>query len=147
MIWTEFEQAYAPPYSSAKDPVNMAGFVAENILLNRLKIFYWDELSELKPGDMLIDVRRADEFAAGNIPGAVNIPLDEIRSRLQEIPHGENIYIYCEAGLRGYLAQRILKQNGFESVSNLSGGYVLWKACAEESEMQKTNVQYDLIPA
>jgi len=82
---------------------------------------------------MLIDVRRIDEFAAGHIPGAINIPVDEIRARLQEIPHGKMIYIYCEAGLRGYLAQRILKQNGFESVANLSGGYVLWKACAEES--------------
>jgi len=129
----EFEQAYAPPYSSAKDPLNMAGYIAENILLNRLQIFYWDELSELKPEDMLIDVRRIDEFAAGHIPGAINIPVDEIRARLQEIPHGKMIYIYCEAGLRGYLAQRILKQNGFESVANLSGGYVLWKACAEES--------------
>ena len=82
----EFEHAYAPPYSSAKDPVNMAGFVAENILLKRLQVFYWHELSGLKPEDILIDVRGADEFAAGNIPGAINIPLDEIRGRLQEIP-------------------------------------------------------------
>ncbi len=132
----DFEQAYAPPYSSAKDPVNMAGFVAENILLNRLKVFYWHQLAGLKPEDLLIDVRRADEFSAGSIPGAVNIPLDEIRSRLEEIPTEKNIYIYCEAGLRGYLAQRILKQNGYRNVSNLSGGYILWKACMAESEMK-----------
>jgi NADPH-dependent 2,4-dienoyl-CoA reductase/sulfur reductase-like enzyme/rhodanese-related sulfurtransferase len=130
---TEFEQAYAPPYSSAKDPVNMAGFIAENILLNRLKVFYWDELADLKPEDILIDVRRADEFEAGKIPFAINIPVDEIRSRLAEIPKDKNIYIYCEAGLRGYLAQRILKQHGFDSVSNLSGGYILWNACMLES--------------
>jgi NADPH-dependent 2,4-dienoyl-CoA reductase/sulfur reductase-like enzyme/rhodanese-related sulfurtransferase len=141
----EFEQAYAPPYSSAKDPVNMAGFVAENILLKRLKVFYWHELAGLKPEDLLIDVRREEEFAAGNIPGAINIPLDEIRLRLREIPLGKNILIYCEAGLRGYLAQRILKQNGFVSVANLSGGYVSWKACAGESEIQKIIYEYELV--
>jgi len=130
----EFEHAYAPPYSSAKDPVNMAGFVAENILSNRLKVFYWHELAGLKPGDLLLDVRNPDEFLSGSIPGAVNIPLDEIRARLPEIPTDKNIRIYCEAGLRGYLAQRILKQHGFDSVSNLSGGYVSWKACVAESE-------------
>jgi NADPH-dependent 2,4-dienoyl-CoA reductase/sulfur reductase-like enzyme/rhodanese-related sulfurtransferase len=139
----EFEQAYAPPYSSAKDPVNMAGFIAENILMKRLRVFYWDELAGLKPDDLLIDVRRADEFAAGNIPGAINIPVDEIRERLQEIPAGKQTYIYCEAGLRGYLAQRILKQNGYDSVVNLSGGYILWKACAGETELQKTNYEYE----
>jgi rhodanese-related sulfurtransferase len=129
----EFEHAYAPPYSSAKDPVNMAGFVAENILSDRLKIFYWDELAGLKPEDLLIDVRNPNEFSAGSISGAINIPLDEIRERLEEIPADKDIYIFCEAGLRGYLAQRILKQRGIDSVSNLSGGYFLWKACIEES--------------
>ena len=129
----EFEHGYAPPYSSAKDPVNMAGFVAENILLNRLKVFYWNELENLGPADILLDVRRIDEFDAGKINGAINIPLDEIRSRLGEIPKEKNIYIYCEAGLRGYLVQRILKQNGYRYVSNLSGGYNLWKNCMAES--------------
>jgi len=129
----EFEHGYAPPYSSAKDPVNMASFVAENILLNRLKVFYWNELENLGPADILLDVRRIDEFDAGKIHGAINIPLDEIRSRLGEIPKEKNIYIYCEAGLRGYLVQRILKQNGYRYVSNLSGGYNLWKNCMAES--------------
>jgi NADPH-dependent 2,4-dienoyl-CoA reductase/sulfur reductase-like enzyme/rhodanese-related sulfurtransferase len=128
----EFEHAYAPPYSSAKDPVNMAGFVAENILLDRLRVFYWDKIEQLKPGDLLIDVRREDEFDAGNIAGAINIPVDELRNRLAEIPIAKNIYIYCEAGLRGYLAQRILRQNGYNKVANLSGGYILWKACTSE---------------
>ena len=128
----EFEHAYAPPYSSAKDPVNMAGFVAENILLDRLRVFYWNETNNLKQGDILIDVRTADEFSNGRIPGAINIPVDEIRNRLDEIPIDQTIYIYCEAGLRGYLAQRILRQRGFNNVFNLSGGYYLWKTCAEE---------------
>ena len=128
----QFEHAYAPPYSSAKDPVNMAGFVAENILLDRLRVFYWNETNNLKQGDILIDVRTADEFSNGKIPGAINIPVDEIRNRLNEIPIDQTIYIYCEAGLRGYLAQRILRQRGFNNVFNLSGGYYLWKTCAEE---------------
>ena len=128
----EFEHAYAPPYSSAKDPVNMAGFVAENILLDRLRVFYWNETNHIKAEDILIDVRRADEFSNGKIPGAINIPVDEMRNRLHEIPTDKTIYIYCEAGLRGYLAQRILRQSGFENVFNLSGGYYLWNACTQE---------------
>jgi rhodanese-related sulfurtransferase len=130
----EFEHAYAPPFSSAKDPVNMAGFVAENILLERLRIFYWNEMDKIKEGDLLIDVRRDDEFKKGKIGNAINIPVDEIRNRLSEIPKDKNIFIYCEAGLRGYLAQRILLQNGYASVQNLSGGYKLWKAAAEERD-------------
>jgi NADPH-dependent 2,4-dienoyl-CoA reductase/sulfur reductase-like enzyme/rhodanese-related sulfurtransferase len=128
----EFEHAYAPPYSSAKDPVNMAGFVAENILLDRLRVFYWNEIDQVQSTDLLIDVRRKDEFDAGNISRAVNIPVDELRGRLNEIPKNKTIYIYCEAGLRGYLAQRILRQNGYDNVFNLSGGYYLWKTCAAE---------------
>lgn len=129
----EFEHAYAPPYSSAKDPVNMAGFVAENILLERLKIFYWNEIDQIKPQDILIDVRRKDEYDAGKIADAINIPVDEIRNRLDEIPKNKILYIYCEAGLRGYLAQRILRQNGFDHVFNLSGGYYTWRVATQES--------------
>ena len=128
----EFEHAYAPPYSSAKDPVNIVGFVAENILQGRLSVFYWNELEKIGEGDLLIDVRSAEEYMAGNIDKAVNSPVDEIRSRLDEIPADSNIFIYCEAGLRGYLAQRILKQNGYKNVFNLSGGYKLWKDCFNE---------------
>lgn len=133
----EFEHAYAPPFSSAKDPVNMAGFVAENILLGRLKIFYWNEIDNIKPDDILIDVRRKDEYESGKIANAVNIPVDEIRNRMDEIPKDKTVYIYCEAGLRGYLAQRILRQNGFDKLFNLSGGYQTWIVAAEESAMLK----------
>jgi NADPH-dependent 2,4-dienoyl-CoA reductase/sulfur reductase-like enzyme/rhodanese-related sulfurtransferase len=128
----EFEHAYAPPYSSAKDPVNMAGFVAENILLERLRIFYWNDLSKITDQDLLIDVRRDDEFKNGKIANAVNIPVDELRARLGEIPKDKKLFIYCEAGLRGYLAQRILLQNGYNQVQNLSGGYQLWNAASKE---------------
>ncbi len=129
---TEFEHAYAPPYSSAKDPVNMAGFVAENIMTNRLKVFYWNEVKDLSPENLLLDVRTVKEFEAGAIGQAINIPIDEIRERLHELPRDKKIYIYCEAGLRGYLAHRILRQEGFDEVYNLSGGYVSWKAADTE---------------
>ena len=129
---TEFEHAYAPPYSSAKDPVNMAGFVAENLLQGRLKVFYWNQFDQITKDDLLIDVRTKEEFEAGHIENALNIPVDDLRARMHEIDPNKKIYTYCRAGLRGYLAQRILKQNGFNSIMNLSGGYQLWEICDEE---------------
>jgi len=128
----EFEHAYAPPYSSAKDPVNMAGFVADNILQNRLRVIYWNEVSAIGADDILLDVRSADEYSQGTIPGALNIPVDELRNRLNELPTAKNIYIFCQVGLRGYLAQRVLVQNGYGSVRNISGGYALWNICQKE---------------
>lgn len=130
---TEFEQAYAPPFSSAKDPVNMAGFVAENILLGRLKVVDCTQLDSREEDAVLIDVRTPAEFAGGTIKGAVNIPLDEVRTRLAEIPGDKPLYIFCQQGLRGYLAQRILVQKGFSNVRNLSGGYLLWQVYKEFS--------------
>ena len=130
----EFEQAYAPPYSSAKDPINIAGMVAENILLKRLQVIYWDDLENLDfYEDALIDVRTPDEYEMDHVKGSLIIPLDELRGRLTEIPKDKDIYIYCEAGLRGYLAQRILLQSGFSRVWNMSGGFRTWKICMKES--------------
>jgi NADPH-dependent 2,4-dienoyl-CoA reductase/sulfur reductase-like enzyme/rhodanese-related sulfurtransferase len=129
---TEIEHAYAPPFSSAKDPVNIAGFAAENILLNRIKTFYWDDASPAVEERFILDVRTEAEFAAGGINNAVHIPLDELRSRLAELPQGKAIYVYCQIGLRGYMATRILLQNGFAEVYNLSGGYRLWHASMSE---------------
>ncbi len=132
---TEFEHAYAPPYSSAKDPVNMAGFVAENIMEKRLHVVPWTMVKEIKDTDLLIDVRMPDEFSSGNIPGSINIPVDDLRERLKEIPTNKDIYIYCQIGLRGYLAQRILLQHHFSRVYNISGGYKLWEACNKEKKL------------
>lgn len=129
---TELEHAYAPPFSSAKDPVNMTGFVAENILFDRLKVIDCSKLAEVGHEAILVDVRTSAEFGSGTIDGAVNIPLDEIRERLSEIPSDKAIYIFCQQGMRGYLAQRILVQRGFNDVTNLSGGYLLWKTYTDE---------------
>lgn len=130
----EFEHAYAPPYSSAKDPVNMAGFVAENILTEKLKVFYYNQWDLIKSDDILLDVRSKEEFEAGHIDNAINIPIDELRNRMNEIPKDKNIFIYCLGGLRGYLAQRTLTQSDYTKVLNLSGGYQLWKAIHLEQE-------------
>ena len=137
----EFEHAYAPPFSSAKDPVNMAAFAAENIICKRSVVFCWNEFDKMMAEDILIDVRTKSEYNAGKIADAINIPLDELRSRLPEIPKGKNVYIYCLGGLRGYLAQRILIQNGYTKTFNLSGGYQLWNTCIQEMKlsMQKQN--------
>lgn len=120
----EIEHAYAPPYSSAKDPVNMAGFVAENILKRKVNIIQWrDILNVDKAEAMIIDSRTKEEYDFGHIDGAINIPVDEIRSRLNEMPRDKKIIVYCAVGLRGYIASRILMQHGYTDVYNLSGGY------------------------
>ena len=122
----ELEHAYAPPYSSAKDPVNMAGFVAENILNKKSRIIQWRELAELPADTIRIDVRTHDEYKLGTIPEFINIPVDELREHLDELPKEKPIVVTCAVGLRGYLAYRILVQNGFKHVRNLSGGYKTW---------------------
>lgn len=123
---TELEQAYAPPYSSAKDPVNMAGYVAENILTKKVEIIGWRDIARLSSETILVDVRTTDEYSLGSIPGAINIPVDELRSRLSELPKNRPIVVTCAVGLRGYLAYRILVQHGYKDVRNLSGGYKTW---------------------
>jgi len=134
---TEMEHAYAPPFSSAKDPVNIAGFVAENIMTGKMKPVYWNQLEQLTADDVLIDVRTEKEYNAGTIPGALHFPVDELRQHLDSIPRDRDIYVFCEVGQRGYLAQRILNQNGFDQVKNLSGGYSTWKHCNAETMMQE----------
>lgn len=120
----ELELAYAPPYSSAKDPVNMAGFTADNMLKGDLKVIQWHELDGLDPEkSIILDTRDAVERELGYIGGSINIPVDELRNRLGELDRQKTIVVYCAVGLRGYIAARILQQHGFEDVRNLSGGY------------------------
>ncbi|MFS0868591.1 FAD-dependent oxidoreductase [Paenibacillus xylanilyticus] len=124
---TELELSYAPPYSSAKDPVNMVGYAAENLLAGRVKTFTYDQLSAREPEQsILLDVRSDLEHRNGNIPGSVSIPVDELRQRLNELDSTKEIWVYCQVGLRGYTASQILRQHGF-SVKNLSGGYKTYR--------------------
>lgn len=121
---TLVEHAYAPPFSSAKDPVAIAGYVACNIYDGLMPTITWRDLAEQKlPEGTLIDVRTLQEFTEGAIPNAIHIPVDELRERLDEIPEDKPIYLYCGVGLRGYVALKILTQSGFKNVYNLSGGY------------------------
>lgn len=120
---TELELSYAPPYSSAKDPVNMAGFAAENILHGLTTVFVPKDLEGRdKNNTILVDVRSEIEHANGHIEGSINIPVDDLRSRLSELDSSKEIWVYCQVGLRGYTASRILQQKGYR-VKNLISGY------------------------
>lgn len=129
----DLDLAYAPPYSSAKDPVNMAGFMVENIAQGLVKQWFWDELKSLeqKGGAIFLDTRTPHEYERGHIAGFINIPLDSLRQRLEELDKNKKIYLICHSGLRSYLASRILSQRGFDCY-NFSGGYRLYAAVSEE---------------
>lgn len=124
----DLELAYAPPFGSAKDPVNMLGYVADNQATGTIATVQWHELDQvLRDEDaVLVDVRTRAEYEAGAIPGALNIPVDELRSRLDEIPAGRPVVVYCLAGLRGHTAARLLAQHG-RDVRNLDGGWLTWQ--------------------
>lgn len=144
---TELEQAYAPPYSSSKDPVNILGFTAENALLGRSSHTRWKDLQsrlEAREDLFLLDVRTADEFAMGTLPGAVNIPKEEVRTSLDKIPRDRDIIILCGVGLRSYLVERILKQNGFDRSSILSGGLKVFKAAVQDQNNRDIFTQYEV---
>ena len=119
----ETEHTYAPPFSSAKDPIAIGGYVASNIISGAMPVISWRELVEEKDKVMLIDTRTPEEFSFGTIPGAVNIPLDEMREHLAEIPTDKPVVLFCAVGLRGYLSLRILMGCGYRNVRNLIGGY------------------------
>lgn len=141
----KLELAYAPPYSSAKDPVNIAGYTASNILKGHSEVFHWDEVASIdKSKAILVDVRDDMEYSLGTIDGAVNIPVDEIRGRISEIPKDKDIYIFCQVGLRGYIAYKILKQKGYENVKNLSGGYKTYQL-AVQKQSNEDIYEYDKI--
>jgi NADPH-dependent 2,4-dienoyl-CoA reductase/sulfur reductase-like enzyme/peroxiredoxin family protein/rhodanese-related sulfurtransferase/TusA-related sulfurtransferase len=133
----KLELAYAPPFGSAKDPVNYAGFVAANVLRREVRLCHTADVVNPGPHQVLLDVRTAPEVQQGTIPGAIHIPLDELRSRLGELPRDKEILAFCQVGLRGYLACRILSQNGL-ACRNLSGGYKTYRhAMGQMSERPK----------
>ncbi len=135
---TELDLAYAPPYSSAKDPVNMAGFVAENIKNGVVKQFYFEDISSLRQRDdvILLDTRTPFEYMRGHAEDFINIPLDDLRERLFELDKSKKIYVMCQSGLRSYLATRILVQNGFVAY-NFAGGYRLYGSIKNEELLSK----------
>ena len=130
-----FEQAYAPPYNSAKDILNMLGFIASNDLAGLDHLVDYQQAEEMiKNGAVLVDVRTKMEFSLGSIPGAVNYPHAEIRGHLDELPKDKPIVLMCAIGLRGHIAGRILRQRGFKDVSNVTGGYKSWHAVLQEKD-------------
>jgi NADPH-dependent 2,4-dienoyl-CoA reductase/sulfur reductase-like enzyme/rhodanese-related sulfurtransferase len=125
----DLELCYAPPYGSAKDVVNMAGFVASNVLRGDAMLWEPEELAALTDRQLLLDVRTVQEYGLGTIPGAICVPVDELRGNLENLPQDKELLVFCQVGLRGYVAARILTQQGFR-VRNLSGGYrryTMWK--------------------
>jgi NADPH-dependent 2,4-dienoyl-CoA reductase/sulfur reductase-like enzyme/peroxiredoxin family protein/rhodanese-related sulfurtransferase/TusA-related sulfurtransferase len=129
----ELELAYAPPYSSAKDPVNMIGFVAANRLQDDSKAVDAAAIDALNPDQVqILDVRETEENELGQIPGTIHIPLGQLRSRISELDPQKETITYCSVGLRAYMALRILKLNGFKNVSNLNGGYRIYQAMQAE---------------
>ena len=143
----DLELSYAPPYSSAKDPINYAGFVASNLLDGDVRNCYAEDLFNIGNDKLLLDVRTPGEVEAGTIGGAINIPVDQLRYRLSELPKNKELMVFCQVGLRGYVACRILSQNGF-SCRNLSGGYKTYRATLNNTEkndylLQKVELKDD----
>ena len=132
----ELDLAYAPPYSSAKDPVNMAGFMIENLALGLVKQFHWQEADSLpRDGSVtLLDTRTPEEYRLGHMDGFVNIPVDELRQRLNELPAGKPVYVVCQSGLRSYIACRILTAHGYDCY-NFSGGFRFYEAVTRDRRL------------
>ena len=134
----DLDLAYAPPFSSAKDPVNMAGFMIENISKGMIKQYHWDEVKDLpRDGSVtLLDTRTSYEYKSGHIDGYINIPVDDLRDQLNELDRSKPVYVICQSGLRSYIACRILSQNGFDCY-NFSGGYRFYTSVIKEKEMSE----------
>ena len=129
----DLDLAYAPPYSSAKDPVNMAGFMIDNIAKGTLKQWHLEDMDKISKDKsvVLLDVRTVGEFNRGHMDGFRNIPVDELRERINEIEKGKPVYLICQSGLRSYIASRILEGNGYETY-NFSGGFRFYDAVVND---------------
>lgn len=134
----ELDLAYAPPYASAKDPVNMSGYIIENLVTDKIKQCYYKDLENWNQDEniLLLDARTVYEYRMGHIEGAKNIPLDDLREHIDELEKNKKIYVLCQSGLRSYLACRILKQHGFD-VYNFTGGYRYYLTVKNEMVMQE----------
>jgi len=139
----ELELSYAPPYGSAKDPVNMAGYVAGNILQELVDPILWNEVDSLENETIILDVREPVEVDFGKIAGSVNIPLNSLRERMNEFDKDKEIVVYCAVGLRGYIASRILTEHGFKNIKNLAGGYKLYSAVQDDKNIVIKNSDHE----
>ena len=136
---TELDLSYAPPYSSAKDPVNMAGFMIEDLESGKVRQFHWNDVEDL-PCDgsaTLLDVRTEGEYRRGHLNGFRNIPLDDLREHLDELERDKPVYVNCQTGLRSYLACRLLTQYGF-TCAHLSGGYSFYQVVTQEQQTARS---------
>lgn len=136
---TELDLAYAPPYSSAKDPVNMAGYMIENILEGRVEQITWDQALQPSDDEVLLDTRTDGEHQRGSVDGALHIPVDELREHLDELPRDKRLRVFCQSGLRSYVACRILMQHGF-SCANIAGGYGFYQQTVLDQEVRRKGV-------
>ena len=136
---TELDLSYAPPYSSAKDPVNMAGFMIEDLESGKVRQFHWSDVESFpRDGSVtLLDVRTEGEYRRGHLNGFRNIPLDDLREHLDELDRGKSVYVNCQTGLRSYLACRLLTQYGF-TCSHLSGGYSFYQVVTQERQTARS---------
>jgi NADPH-dependent 2,4-dienoyl-CoA reductase/sulfur reductase-like enzyme/rhodanese-related sulfurtransferase len=134
----ELDLAYAPPFSSAKDPVNMAGYMIENVESGIVKQFYWEDINRLTGDDSvtILDARTSEEYERGHVEGALHIPVDDLRDRMEELDSSKPLYVYCQSGLRSYIACRILAQEGYDCY-NLSGGYRFYSMVKKEINLVK----------
>lgn len=134
---SELQLAYAPPFAAAKDPINMAGYMAENLSEGLVKQIHWHDVDGLpRESSVLLDVRTVPEYTAGHAKDFINIPLHELRSRMEEIPRGKPVYVMCQSALRSYIACRILTQHGLDCW-NIAGGYRLYSTVVHEAEAKK----------
>ena len=134
----ELDLAYAPPYSSAKDPVNMAGFMIENIKNGVVKQWYYEDTERLQQNENItrLDTRTPMEFSRGHVDGFINIPVDELRERIGELQNIKPVYVICQSGLRSYIATRILIGNGFDAY-NFAGGFRFYDAVHNDKALNK----------
>lgn len=133
---TELELAYAPPFSSAKDPINMIGYAIENILLGKVEQVHWNDIDKDDSHVRILDARTQGEFDRGHIEGALHIPIDELREHIDKIPRNQELHVYCQSGLRSYIACRVLKQLGF-TCKNVSGGYGMYENLEKNKVMDR----------
>ncbi len=128
----ELELCYAPPYSSAKDPVNMAGYLADNILSGLMHSVTFGELKTMSEDAVMLDVRTTAEVSMGTIPGSINIPVDSLREKLDTLDKDKTYIVFCAVGIRAYIASRLMLQNGFKDVRNLAGGYITYRTASKD---------------